>query len=60
MRFAFILAACVCTFCVASEASAQCSGGSCRLAGVARAPAKVVVRVRQRERVRPLARLFGR
>lgn len=54
MRFALILAACMVTLCMASESFAQCRGGACRLAGVAKAPARVVVRVRQRERLRIL------
>lgn len=60
MRFALILAVCVCSFCVASDSFAQCSGSACRVAGVAKAPARVVVRVRQRERLRPVRRLLGR
>lgn len=42
MRFFLILTFCLISFCVASEAQAQCRGGSCRLAGVARAPARLV------------------
>jgi hypothetical protein len=40
-------------------AAAQCSGGSCRV-GVGRGSVRVVRVVRQRERVRPIRRLFGR
>lgn len=68
MRFFLILTFCLISFCVASEAQAQCRGGSCRLAGVARAPARLVAgaagRVKAIAERRPirsvLGRLFGR
>jgi hypothetical protein len=60
MKFWICLAICVASFCVANQAEAQCGGSSGRVARAASAPVRLFRVVRQRERVRPIRRLFGR
>jgi hypothetical protein len=60
MKFWICLAICVASFCVANQAEAQCGGSSGRVARAASAPVRLFRAVRNRERVRPLRRLFGR
>ena len=60
MKFWICLAVLVVSFCVAAEAQAQCGRTSGRIARVAKVPGALFRAVRNRERIRPLRRLFGR
>lgn len=65
MKFWTILAFCLLTFCLATEANARCGRAAGGLRGVARAPVAAVKalgeRVRERKPVRSaLGRLLGR
>lgn len=60
MKFWICLAVCVASFCVANQATAQCGNSSGRVGRASGAPVRIFRAVRNRERVRPLRRLFGR
>lgn len=57
MRFWIMLAFCLLSFCLATEAQAQCRGGSCGVRSLAKAATAPVRALRERK---PVRNFFGR